>query len=241
VKCRAAEGESNLAAKALRALEQETGWFFAGRVEIEKRIPVGGGLGGGSSDAATAFLAGVDALAEAGGPVPSRERQVALARGVGADVAFFLDPRPAIGRGIGEMLEPIDLPELALVLVLSARHLSTERVYKAFDETQFLGNRSVFDYRAGEAEKRWRQVEGPEQVARLLENDLEQTVYGLIPTLLTDRELVTREGAMAALVSGSGPTLFGLCSSSDKAQELVERLTVRGFMSQTAAVAPRKA
>ena len=241
VKCRVAEGELNSATKALRALEQETGWTFAGRVEIEKHIPVGAGLGGGSSDAAAALLAGVDALTEAGGPVPSRERQVALARGVGADVAFFLDPRPAIGRGIGEILEPIDLPALALVLVLSARHLSTERVYKAFDETQLLGNRSVFDYRASEAEKRWRHVEGADQVARLLENDLEKTVYGLIPTLLTDRELVTREGAMAALVSGSGPTLFGLCASADKAQELVERMTVRGFTAQTVAVAPGKA
>jgi len=241
VKCRVAEGELNSASKALRALEQETGWTFAGRVEIEKHIPVGAGLGGGSSDAAAALLAGVDALTEAGGPVPSRERQVALARGVGADVAFFLDPRPAIGRGIGEILEPIDLPALALVLVLSARHLSTERVYKAFDETQLLGNRSVFDYRATEAEKRWRHVEGADQVARLLENDLEKTVYGLIPTLLTDRELVTREGAMAALVSGSGPTLFGLCASADKAQELVERMTVRGFTAQTVAVAPGKA
>jgi 4-diphosphocytidyl-2-C-methyl-D-erythritol kinase len=156
-------------------------------------------------------------------------------------VAFFLDPKPAIGRGIGEILEPIELPDLALVLVLSARHLSTERVYKAFDETQLLGNRSVFDYRSGEAEKRWRQVGSADQVARLMENDLEQTVYGLIPTLLNDREIVVREGALAALVSGSGPTLFGLCASPDRAQELVERMTVRGFQAQTVSVVRRAA
>lgn len=236
VKCRAAEGESNLAAKALRALEEKSGWVFHGRIDIEKHIPVGAGLGGGSSDAGAALLAGVQALTEAGGPAPDHDGQVALARTVGADVAFFLDPRPAIGRGIGEILEPIELPQLALVLVLSARHLSTERVYKAFDETQFLGNRSVFDYRAGEVEKRWRQVGSAEQVARLMENDLEKTVYGLIPTILTDRELVTREGALAALVSGSGPTLVGLCASAEKAQELVERMKVRGFQAQAVSI-----
>jgi len=83
-------------------------------------------------------------------------------------------------------------------------------VYEAYDNAQPVSGRSVFDYRAGEAEKRWRQVQDLTQVARLLENDLEQTVYGFIPTLLTDREVVVREGAMAALVSGSGP----LCSDS---------------------------
>ena len=104
VKCRAAEGESNLAFKALKMLEAETGWAFDGRIEIEKRIPVGGGLGGGSSDGACALLAGVEALSEAGGPVLDYEQQVAMARKVGADVAFFLKARPAIGRGIGEIL-----------------------------------------------------------------------------------------------------------------------------------------
>jgi 4-diphosphocytidyl-2-C-methyl-D-erythritol kinase len=234
VKCRAIEGESNLATKALRALERQTGWVFTGRVEIEKHIPVAAGLGGGSSDAAGALLAGVQALVEAGGPVPDRARLGALAREVGADVAFFLDPRPSIGRGIGEILEPIDLPELSLVLVSSDRHLSTERVYRAFDDAQPFENRSVFEFRAEEAEERWRQVTDVCQIARLLENDLEKTVYNIIPTLLTDREVIVREGAMAALVSGSGPTLFGLCASSDKAEQLAQRMAVRGFKTQIA-------
>jgi 4-diphosphocytidyl-2-C-methyl-D-erythritol kinase len=234
VKCRVAEGEENLAAQALRALERHTGWVFTGRVEIEKRIPVGAGLGGGSSDAAAALLGGVQTLIEAGGPVPDRAQLLALAREVGADVAFFLDPRPAIGRGVGEILEPIDLPELPLVLIPSERHLATERVYRKFDETQPFGNRSVFEFRANEAEKRWRQASDAGQVARLMENDLEKTVYGIIPTLLTDREVVVREGAMAALVSGSGPTLFGLCASPEKAEELARRMVQRGFKAQLA-------
>jgi 4-diphosphocytidyl-2-C-methyl-D-erythritol kinase len=234
VKCRIAEDESNLAVKALRALEQLSGWTFSGRVEIEKRIPVGAGLGGGSSDAASALLAGVQALVEAGGSAPDRAQLVGLAREVGADVAFFLEPRPAIGRGIGEILEPIELPELPLVLVSSDRHLSTQRVYRAFDDARPFENRSVFEYKAGEAERRWREVREVAQVARLLENDLEPTVYGITPTLLTDREVVVREGALAALVSGSGPTLYGLCATSAKAEELARRMVERGYKAQLA-------
>jgi 4-diphosphocytidyl-2C-methyl-D-erythritol kinase len=234
VKCRIDEGESNLAIKALRALEQHTGWMFTGRVEIDKRIPIGAGMGGGSSDAAAALLAGAQTLIEAKGPVPEQAQLVALARQIGADVAFFLDPRPAIGRGVGEILEPIELPELSLVVVPSDRHLSTERVYRAFDEMQPFGNRSVFDFRADAAERNWRQAGDAGQVARLMENDLEKTVYSIIPTLLTDRELLVREGATAALVSGSGPTLYGLCASAEKAEEVARRMVQRGFRAHLA-------
>ncbi len=130
------------------------------------------------------------------------------------------------------MLEPIGLPELFLVLVMSNRRLATERVYRAFDETRPFGNSAVFEYRAAETAKKWRQVEDAAQVARLLENDLEESAYRLMPTLMTDRELVTREGALAALVSGSGPTLYGVCASAEKAEELAERMVVRGFKAR---------
>ena len=236
VKCGAADGEANLAAKALRLLEEETGWAFDGRVNIEKRIPVGGGLGGGSSDAATALVAGVQALIEAGGPAPTRDRQVELARKLGADVAFFLDPRPAIGRGVGEILEPIHLPELYLVLITYDRHLSTERIYRKYEEMQPFGNRLVFEHRAAEAEKRWRQVEDLSQVGRMLENDLEETVYRIIPQIASDREVLMREGAVSALVSGSGPTLYGLCTMPEKSEELVERMRMRGFKARAVTV-----
>lgn len=238
VKCAAVDGEANLAAQALRLLEEETGWAFDGRVSIEKHIPVGGGLGGGSSDAASALVAGVQALVEAGGPAPSRDRQVELARRLGADVAFFLDPRPAIGRGVGEILEPISLPELHLVLVTYERHLSTERVYRTYDEMQPFGNRLVFEHRATDAEKRWRQVADVGQLGRMLENDLEKTVYSIIPQIATDREVLMREGAMAALVSGSGPTLYGLCAVPEKCEELVERMGMRGFKARAVTVRP---
>ncbi|OFW59858.1 MAG: hypothetical protein A2133_07435 [Actinobacteria bacterium RBG_16_64_13] len=234
VDCRTAAGEANLATRALRALEKHTGWAFDGRLVIHKGIPVGAGLGGGSSDAAAALLGGVQALGEAGGPVPEQAELVALARELGADVAFFLEPIPSVGRGIGEVLEPVELPALPLVLVFFDRMLSTARVYRAFDTLRPGETQAVFDFRSGQAEKRWRQVEDIGHAARLLENDLELASFSLIPSLASDREVLAREGALAALVSGSGPTLFGLCESAAKAQELADRMAIRGFSARVA-------
>lgn len=238
VECRVATGEANLAAKALRALERHTGWAFDGRVAIHKGIPAGAGLGGGSSDAACALLAGVEALAEVGGPVPRREELVGLARSLGADVAFFLDPAPSVGRGIGELLEAIDLPQLSLVLVFFDRLLSTARVYQTFDALRPPESQAMFAFRSNQAETRWRQVADVSHVACLLQNDLEQASFSLIPSLATDREVLAREGAMGALMSGSGPTLYGVCESTEAAEGLQDRMTDRGFRCRVATTAP---
>ncbi|MCE5253777.1 MAG: 4-(cytidine 5'-diphospho)-2-C-methyl-D-erythritol kinase [Actinomycetia bacterium] len=236
VECSAAPGETNLAARALRALESHTGWTLSGRVAISKGIPVGAGLGGGSSDAAMALLAGAQALAEAGGPVPGRSELVGLARKLGADVAFFLDPAPAIGRGVGEILEPLALPQLWLVLVVFDRMLSTARVYRSLDVVRPAVSKAYFEHRADQAERRWRRVEDPAQAGRLLENDLEQAGFALVPSLADDKEALIREGALGALMSGSGPTLFGLCESVAAAQELARRLDARGLQTRVATV-----
>jgi 4-diphosphocytidyl-2-C-methyl-D-erythritol kinase len=236
VKCRSAEGDSNLAFKALKLLEVETGWAFDGSIHIDKQIPVGGGMGGGSSDGACALLSGVEALAEAGGPKVSRERQVAIARQVGADVAFFLDPRPSLGRGIGEILEPVALPVLSLVVVTSDDQLSTALVYRAFDETEPSGERSAFEHRSGSAAKRWHQVQDAAQVASLLENDLERSTLRLMPALGDVRAAMIREGVLAAMVSGSGPTLFGVCGSPEDAQRTANNLVARGLKAKAVGV-----
>jgi 4-diphosphocytidyl-2-C-methyl-D-erythritol kinase len=236
VDCKAAPGEDNLATRALRALEAETGWVFDGKVVIRKAIPVGAGLGGGSSDAAAALKVGARVLAEAGAPAPAAERVAIIARGLGADVPFFLTATPAIGRGIGEILSPIDLPELSMAIVYFQRQLSTARVYQTFDAVSPGQSRAVFDFRVAQAEKRWGQVRDAAQAARLLENDLEQASFSLFPSLAGDREVLAREGALAALMSGSGPTLFGLCESPERAHDLEEKMAERGFSSKVVTV-----
>ena len=94
----------------------------------------------------------------------------------------------------------------------------------------------MFDFRSAQAEKRWRQVRDAAQAARLLENDLEQASFSLFPSLPGDREVLVREGALAALMSGSGPTLFGLCESPDRARDLEEKMAARGFSSRVVTV-----
>lgn len=236
VECGALAGEANLAAKALRALEQATGWTFEGRVVIHKRIPVGAGMGGGSSDAAAALRVGAEIVASAGGPSVDDRQLALMARGLGADVPFFLNPTPSIGRGVGEVLEPIVLPPTSMVLVTSQRTLSTAQVYAELDELRPAEGRAMFDIRSNRAERRWRGVTDVSQMAGLLENDLEQASFTLLPSLVHDRELLVREGALGALMSGSGPTLFGLCSSKEKAEELCSRMETRGYTSRVAAV-----
>jgi 4-diphosphocytidyl-2-C-methyl-D-erythritol kinase len=236
VECDTAPGEANLAARALRALEELTGWALSGRVVIRKGIPIGAGLGGGSSDAAAALLVGAQALAEAGGPVPGKVQLAELARKLGADVAFFLDPRPAIGRGIGELLEPLTLPELWLVLVVSDRVLSTARVYRSLDAVRPTVSRTFFVHRTAQAEKRWREATDAGQIVHLLENDLEKAAFTIVPSLAEDREALIREGATAVLMSGSGPTLYALCGSKAEAEEFSRRVGARGYRTGVATV-----
>jgi len=229
VRCSVAPGEANLVAKALRALEQSTGYSFIGRVTIQKHIPEAAGLGGGSSDAGLSLRVGAQLIAEAGGPVLGSAGLVDLARQVGADVAFFLDPRPMIGRGVGEILEPVTLPAMGLVLVLVGATLSTAQVYSLYDRLVAHGELTSFSARAERAERRWRAVAQAKEVASLLENDLERAAFALVPSLAADREMIVREGALGAAMSGSGPTLFGVCESAAQAQEVARRLVRRGL------------
>ena len=247
VVCSAVDGEANLVARALRALEALTGWTFDGQVVVKKQIPVGAGLGGGSADAAVALRAGTRVLVEAGGQVLDRGALGALARTLGADVAFFLDPRPAIGRGIGELLESLVLPRLHLVLVYLDHHLSTARVYESFDALRQPEDPSAFSLRAASAGILWRQLseefasgeldrnDAPSAIAALLSNDLEEASFELFPALVEAKRVLLREGALGALMSGSGPTVFGVCRDRVAAEELCARLRRRGLNAIVAA------
>jgi 4-diphosphocytidyl-2-C-methyl-D-erythritol kinase len=244
VQCAGVAGESNLAARALRALEQATGWTIDGTVAIEKGIPVGAGLGGGSSDAAAALRAGALAVGEAGGPVLDAGFLRAIARTLGADVPFFLGGRPAIARGIGDILEPLRLPNLDVVLVFLDKHLSTPRVYGAFDSMSAPEDPGAFEQRAAEAEALWKGcardwdaglIPEGEVVARittLLQNDLERASLRLLPLLGETRRVMIEEGAPVVLMSGSGSTLFAVCRSGEEAEDLARRLAVKGLSAR---------
>jgi 4-diphosphocytidyl-2-C-methyl-D-erythritol kinase len=184
------------------------------RVRIEKRIPVAAGLGGGSSDAATALRLANEALPE---PLPA-DALHALAARIGADVPFFLADGPQLGSGDGTELERLDLPQDFWVLVLlphGSTKSSTADVYAAFDARHgAVGwaerRQALLDGLAG--------VERPRDLATLPPNDL-----GSSPLV----EEIRAAGAFRADVSGAGPALYGLFSQ--KADAAAARRALRRF------------
>lgn len=264
IDCETASGEANLAARALRRLEAATGWSLAGRVRIAKGIPVGAGLGGGSSDAAAALRAGAQAIGAAGGRPPEEDQLRELAGEVGADVPFFLRTEAALAKGVGDVLEPLPLPRLALVLLLHEEELSTAWVYGEFDRVgrdapQPLLERPSrrdarsprvdepvgwgFEKRVAPLERRWRGLsagwsgqglthdEAVAGVADLLQNDLEKASFGLLPSLRDEKDALLAAGVLGAVMSGSGPTLVGVCSSAEAAERTAARLRQRGLQA----------
>lgn len=249
--CPGMDGEDNLVMRALRAVEAAGGRAIAGTVSLQKGIPVGAGMGGGSSDAAAALRAAARLFAEEGGIILDGATLHGLARSLGADVPFFLEGRSAIGRGIGDALRPLFLPSLALVLVMPEEHLSTADVYRAFDRLPPQRGEPSFLSRAMTEEERWttlwercqpRDGSQPEratvckviaeEIPALLENDLEAASLAIMPELSMRKQALLDEGAMGALMSGSGPTFFGVCSSAEHAEEVAGRVAARGHRTR---------
>jgi 4-diphosphocytidyl-2-C-methyl-D-erythritol kinase len=209
VLCPGVEGE-NLAARALAAL-REHGWQREPlRVEIEKRVPVAAGLGGGSGDAAAI-------LRLAAGEVAELPR---LAAELGADVPSQLRPALALVRGAGERVEPLPQPgEHAAVLLSGGGGLSTAAVFAAADRLG-LGRPAE---ELEELAARLREVAGagasPLSYPELLVNDLEPAALSLRPDIGEALAALRRAGAPVALLSGSGPTAVGLFPDLSSARE----------------------
>src|SRR4051812_36103321 len=191
------------------------------RVVIEKRIPVAAGLGGGSADAAAVLRA---ANAIAGDPLATNELRAIGAR-IGADVPSQVEPRHALVTGAGERVEPVELPEMALVLVPAEQGLSTGAVYAEAD--RIPSTRAHLDPAAVRA-----LAAAPlAALARAMENDLEAAALSLRPELARTLGVLREAGALAALISGSGPTAFGvftsLAEAETAAEEIPDALTAR--------------
>ncbi|HET8813509.1 MAG TPA: hypothetical protein VFM51_00960 [Solirubrobacterales bacterium] len=200
VLCPGVEGE-NLAARALALLRRQ-GWDREPlRVEIEKRVPVAAGLGGGSGDAAAI-------LRLAAGEVPDL---TGLAAELGADVPSQLRPALALVRGAGERIEPLPDPaEHAAVLLPGGGGLSTAEVFAEADRLGLGREEAELEELAG----RLREVAGagasPLSYPDLLVNDLEPAALSLRPDIGEALEALRRASAPVAILSGSGPTAVGL-------------------------------
>jgi 4-diphosphocytidyl-2-C-methyl-D-erythritol kinase len=208
-------GEDTLVAAALRGLAQAAGTEPRWHAQITKRIPVASGLGGGSSDAATALRLANETLAE---PLSPREL-AGLAARIGADVPFFLAPGPQLASQDGTELEPLALPQdywIVLVLPNDARKSSTAVVYDEFDRRDGAAG---FEERDKVLRERLAAVERPRDFAALPPNDLASS-----PLAAELREL----GAFRADVTGAGPVVYGLFHHRPAAESARRALRSRG-------------
>ncbi len=207
--------EDDLAVRAARRLKETTGTPLGADLEVEKHIPMGGGLGGGSSDAATVLMAldrlwatnlGADAL---GG----------LAAGLGADVPFFLLGRPAWAEGIGERLAPVPVPPRWYLVLVPPVAVSTPVVFAAPELTRNTEPLKMEDFSAQPWSSRFH-------------NDLESVVFARFPVVREHFDWLAAHGQ--ARMTGSGGCVFAAFESREEAQRVLDQVPagMQGFIAR---------
>ncbi len=215
------------------------------RIEIRKRIPIAAGLAGGSADAA-AVLRAVNGLA--GSPLTAEELR-GIAAGLGSDVPSQVEPAHAIVAGVGEQVERVDLPPMTLVLVPQDEGLSAAAVYGELDRLRddAAGSPSLAvgpadagpDDRLATDPLRRLAAGSIEQIAGGLANDLQPAALSLRPELAESIATLLDAGALAAQVSGSGPTTFGVFADRVAAERTAATIDgQRAAVAQAAGAPP---
>lgn len=215
--------ESNLVIKAARAIQRVTGYEGAASFQIDKKVPVGGGMAGGSADAAAALIA-ADAL---WGTQLSQGQLLELAAELGSDVPFALEGYTQIGRGRGHLLEPVQSMPFHWVVVPLPLHLSTPLVYSTLDDMRRddapavprAPSQGLLDALfAGDARA----------LAAELVNDLAAPALALAPQIQSVLASGEKLGALAGMVSGSGPTCVFLAEDAQHQSRLTDGFHTEG-------------
>jgi 4-diphosphocytidyl-2-C-methyl-D-erythritol kinase len=182
-------------------------------IGLNKNIPVAAGLGGGSSDAASTLLA----LNELN-LFPLMENDLLqLALSLGADVPFFIKAVPSIATGVGEILEPIDnWPEFWYLIITPQIEVSTAWVYQNY---KMKLTSSEYDYIRKSLKN------GDISITDILKNDLEKVTCTSFPLISTIKKRIMDAGAEGAIMSGSGPSVFGVFLSREKAVQAMDMFT----------------
>ncbi len=213
VTCRPDPGcslEDNLVYRCAMLLKECYSIRQGARIDVTKQIPSGAGLGGGSSDGACAL----SGLCRLWGIDPSEEDLRRLARMLGSDVPFFLNPVPSLGQGRGDILSPLKLSHpLHMVIVCPPFEMSTPAVYQKWDKMGLLpsprGADPMICAMAGG---------DPRLIARELYNDLEAPAMAMGREIDRIKKALLSAGALGSLMSGSGSGVFGIYACGDEAR-----------------------
>ena len=207
--------DTDLAVRAARLLREAAGTRLGADIELVKRIPMGGGLGGGSSDAATTLMALDRLWATALGPARLRE----LGASLGADVPFFLFGENAWVEGVGERLQPIRLPPQWYVVLVPPVHVPTPLVFAAPELTRNTETLKMADFSATSGRGRFR-------------NDLEPVVASRYPEVRAHLAWLAQRGE--ARLTGSGGCVFAAFERREAAQQVLDQLpaSMQGFVAQ---------
>ncbi len=208
----------DLVIRAAHALQQESGTRLGVELAVEKRIPIGGGLGGGSSDAASTLLA-LNRLWALGLP---RQRLLDVAAALGADVPFFVGGMPAVARGIGDRLTPMTLPAGWIAIACPSAAIRTADIFAAAELTRNTASAKIDVFSEGYGHNDLQAV----TVARA--SEVRRAIGAL------------DDAAPHARMTGSGACAIALCASEPEARRAVASLppSIRGFVARTIARHP---
>ena len=201
--------EQDLCVRAARLLQKETGCTQGVDITVEKRIPMGGGLGGGSSDAATTLIA-LNRLWSLG---LTRERLMSVGLRLGADVPVFVFGENAFAEGVGEKLQAYPLPEAWYVVLFPPVHVPTEKI---FSHPELTRDSVSIIMRALSTQS--------------LRNDLQPVVCSLYPEVAGYLAELGRYGK--AMMTGSGACVFAEFESRSEAEAVLQKLPQRGVVVQ---------
>ncbi len=203
------ENDGNLIVRAAKAIFAYANYSGGIEITLIKKIPMTAGLGGGSSDAATTLLA----LNKICALKLKKNELMAIGAKIGADVPFFVFGNTALATGIGDKLKHLrNLPPLNLVLIKPPFDISTKMVYESLNLRLTMGknNYSIPRFlKLGD-------------IVQVLQNDLESVSLKIYPELDEFKKMLLGHGALGALMSGSGPTIFGIFRNGKEAKKALE-------------------
>jgi 4-diphosphocytidyl-2-C-methyl-D-erythritol kinase len=201
--------ENNLVVRAARAIFAYCDYPFGMEITLIKKIPMTAGLGGGSSDAATTLMA----LNKICSLKLKKHELIKIASKIGADVPFFVFGNAALASGIGDKLKHLrNLPQLNLILIKPRFELSTKMVYENLNLRLTMGKNNYSIPRNLDLG----------DIIQGLHNDLESVSLEIHPELADFKKMLLTHGALGALMSGSGPTVFGIFRNAKEAKKALE-------------------